>query len=183
MAGVRTFGRRVWRFAARSARGITLDASGPARLPGRPARLVFAAALLLATTASAASVYVAGPGVATAAWLAVGPLLASAVLSARSTAVVAGWTLLLGLGLSLGQPGPLRMAAPHLSVLVLLAAFAVANAAPLRRGAAAAQPGPGRGPGRAKRAAARDTGHGDRSAAGLTVYVSLGRGPGGRRPA
>jgi hypothetical protein len=113
---------------ARSASGIALDAAGPARLSGRRAKLVFAAALLLAITASAAAVYVAGPGVVTAAWLAVGPLLASLVLSPRITAVVAGWTLLLGLGLALGQPGPLRMAASHLSVLVLLAAFAVANA-------------------------------------------------------
>ena len=129
MAGTRTFGRRVCRSVARSASGITLDSSGPARLSGRRPKLVVATALLLALTASAAAVYVAGPGVVTAAWLAVGPLLASLVLSPRITAVVAGWTLLLGLGLALGQPGPLRMVASHLSVLVLLAAFAVANAA------------------------------------------------------
>jgi len=114
---------------ARSASGIALDASGPARLSGRRAKLMFATALLLAITASAAAVYVAGPGVVTAAWLAVGPLLASLVLSPRITAVVAGWTLMLGLGLALGQPGSPRMVASHLSVLVLLAAFAVANAA------------------------------------------------------
>jgi hypothetical protein len=112
---------------ARSASGIALDASGPARLSGRRAKLLFATALLLAITASAVAVYVAGPGVVTAAWLAVGPLLASLVLSPRITAAVAGWTLVLGLGLALGQPGPLRMVASHLSVLVLLAAFAVAN--------------------------------------------------------
>jgi phosphoserine phosphatase RsbU/P len=129
MAGTMTFGRRVCRSVARSASGITLDSSGPARLSGRRAKLVFATALLLAITASAAAVYVAGPGVVAAAWLAVGPLLASLVLSPRITAVVAGWTLLLGLGLALGQPGPLRMVTSHLSVLVLLAAFAVANAA------------------------------------------------------
>jgi phosphoserine phosphatase RsbU/P len=129
MAGTRTFGRRVCRSVARSASGIALDSSGPARPSGRRAKLVVATALLLAITASAAAVYVAGPGVVTAAWLAVGPLLASLVLSPRITAAVAGWTLLLGLGLALGQPGPLRMVASHLSVLVLLAAFAVANAA------------------------------------------------------
>src|SRR5215472_11738832 len=128
VAGTRTFGRRVRRSVARYASGIALDSSGPARLSGRCAKLVFATALLLAITASTAAVYVAGPGVVTAAWLAVGPLLASLVLSPRITAVVAGWTLLLGLGLALGQPGPLRMVASHLSVLVLLAAFAVANA-------------------------------------------------------
>jgi sigma-B regulation protein RsbU (phosphoserine phosphatase) len=127
MRGTRTFGQRVRRSVARSANGIALDASGPARLSGTRAKLVFAVALLLAITASAATVYVTGPGVVTAAWLAVGPLLASLVLSPRITAVVAGWTLVLGLGLALGQPGPLRIVASHQSVLVLLAAFAVAN--------------------------------------------------------
>jgi phosphoserine phosphatase RsbU/P len=127
MAATRTFGRRVARPVARSGRGIALGASGPARWSSRRAKLVFAAALLLAITASAVVVYVAGPGVVTAAWLAVGPLLASLVLSPRITAVVAGWTLALGLGLDLGQPGPAHVLASHLSVLVLLAAFAVAN--------------------------------------------------------
>src|SRR6201997_777538 len=89
----------------------------------------FATALLVAITASAVAVYVAGPGVVTAAWLAVGPLLASLVLSPRITAVVAGWTLLLGLGLALGQPAPAHLLVSHLGVLVLLAAFAVANSA------------------------------------------------------
>jgi phosphoserine phosphatase RsbU/P len=127
MAGTRTFGRGIRRSFARSASGIALDASGPASLSGRRAQLVFATVLLLAITASAAAVYAAGPGVVTAVWLAVGPLLASLVLSPRVTAVVAGWTLMLGLGLELSQPGPMRMVASHLSVLVLLAAFAVAN--------------------------------------------------------
>jgi phosphoserine phosphatase RsbU/P len=129
MAGTETFGRPVRRPAARSGRGIALDASGPARLPGGRAKLVFATALLVAITASAAAVYAAGPGVVTAAWLAVGPLLASLVLSPRITAFVAGWTLVLGLGLALGQPGPAHALVSHLSVLVLLAAFAVANSA------------------------------------------------------
>jgi phosphoserine phosphatase RsbU/P len=129
MAGTRTSGRRVGRSVARSASGIALDASGPARLSGRRAKLVFTTALVLATTASAGAVYVAGPGVVTAAWLAVGPLLASLALSPRITAVVAGWTLLLGLGLALGQPGPAHLLVSHLGVLVLLAAFAVVNSA------------------------------------------------------
>jgi phosphoserine phosphatase RsbU/P len=129
MAGTRTSGRRVGRSVARSASGIALDASGPARLSGRRAKLVFTTALVLAITASAGAVYVAGPGVVTAAWLAVGPLLASLVLSPRITAVVAGWTLLLGLGLALGQPGPAHLLVSHLGVLVLLAAFAVVNSA------------------------------------------------------
>jgi phosphoserine phosphatase RsbU/P len=129
MAGTMTFGRRIRQSFARSASSITLDASGPARLSGRRAKQVLAATLLLAITASAAAVYVAGPGVVTAVWLAVGPLLASLVLSPRITGVVAGWTVGLGLGLELSQPGPMRMVASHLSVLVLLAAFAVANSA------------------------------------------------------
>ena len=84
MAGTRTLGRRVCRSVARSASGITLDSSGPARLSGRRARLVVATALLLAITASAMTVYVAGPGVVTAAWLAVGPLLGGYLISAAS---------------------------------------------------------------------------------------------------
>jgi hypothetical protein len=39
------------------------------------------------------------------AWLAVGSLLASLVLPARITAVLAGWALLLGFGLIMEQPG------------------------------------------------------------------------------
>src|SRR5215467_460878 len=128
MPGIRTHARRVCRSVARSASGIALDSSGPARLSGRRARLVLATVLLLAITAGSGAVYVAGPGVVTTAWLAVGPLLASLVLSPRITAVVAGWTVMLGLGLALDQPGPMRMVASHLSVLALLAAFAVTNA-------------------------------------------------------
>jgi phosphoserine phosphatase RsbU/P len=129
MAGTRKVGQRIRRSAGRSASSIALDASGPARLSGRRAKLVFATCLFIAITASAFAVYIMGPGVVTATWLAVGPLLASLVLSPSVTAVIAGWTLGLGLGLELGQPGPLRMVASHLTVLVLLAAFAVANSA------------------------------------------------------
>ncbi len=129
MVGTRTFGRRIRRSAADSASGIALGASGPATLSGPRAKLVFTIALLFGITGSAVAVYVTGPGVVTATWLAVGPLLASLVLSPQITVVVAGWTLALGLGLELGQPGPLRMVASHLGVLVLLAAFAVANSA------------------------------------------------------
>jgi len=63
------------------------------------------------------------------AWLAVGPLLASLVLAPGITAVLAGWALLLGSGLTVAQPGQPGGLASHLSVLVLLAAFAVANSA------------------------------------------------------
>src|SRR5262249_54695280 len=129
MPGTRTLGRLACGSGARSARGIARDSWGPARLSGGGTRLGLGRGLLLVIPASAAAEYVAGPGVITATWLAVGPLLASLVLSPRITAVVAGWTLMLGLGLALGQPGSPRMVASHLSVLVLLAAFAVANAA------------------------------------------------------
>ena len=139
MAGTRTFRRWACRSVARSASGIALDPSGPARLPGRRAKLVFATALLVTITASAVAVYIAGPGAVTAAWLAAGPLLASLVLSPRITAVVAGWTVVLGLGLALGQPGPAHLLVSHLSVLVLLAAFAVPTprCAPRRSGGSA----------------------------------------------
>jgi hypothetical protein len=40
------------------------------------------------------------------AWLSVGPLLASLVLPPWTTAGLAGWAPLLGLGLTAGQPGP-----------------------------------------------------------------------------
>jgi phosphoserine phosphatase RsbU/P len=129
MARTRTFGRRVRQSVARSVRSassIALDSSGPAGLSGRRAKLI-TTCLLLAITASALAVYVTGPAVVAATWLAVGPLVASLVLSPWITAGVAGWTLGLGLGLELGQPGPLRLVASHLTVLVLLAAFAVAN--------------------------------------------------------
>jgi phosphoserine phosphatase RsbU/P len=129
MAGTRTWGRLAGWSGSRSARGIALDASGPAGWSGTRAKRLFTAGLLLAITASAAAVYAAGPGVVTAAWLAVGPLLASLVLSPRITAAVAGWTLVLGAGLAVDQPGPAKLLVSHLGVLTLLAAFAVTNAA------------------------------------------------------
>ena len=90
---------------------------------------VFALMLFLAITAVAVAQYGTARGLIPVAWLAVGPLLASLVLPPRITAVLAGWALLLGLGLMAGQPGPVGMLASHLSVLVLLAGFAVANSA------------------------------------------------------
>ena len=125
----------AWRWARRSVlrsgRGIALDASGPAQPSGGRARRVVALMLLLAITGAAVAQYSAGRGLIPLAWLAVGPLLASLVLPPWSTAGLAGWALLLGLGLNLGQPGPggLGMLVSHLAVPVLLAAFAVANSA------------------------------------------------------
>ncbi len=90
---------------------------------------VVALLLGLAITAAAAVQYRAGGGFITAGWLAVGPLVASLVLPVRFTAVLAGWAALLGAGLLVHQPGRPGALASHLGVLVLLAGFAVANAA------------------------------------------------------
>src|SRR6202044_858811 len=56
-------------------------------------------------------------------------LLASLWLSPRVTAVLSGSAMLLGLGLVREQPGHPGVIVSRLSVLVLLAAFAVANSA------------------------------------------------------
>lgn len=90
---------------------------------------VLAFALIAGITAVAAAAYGAGRGVIPVAWLAVGPLLGSVMLPPRLTAVLAGWALALGIGLVAGQPGSAWHRASHLSVLVLLVAFAVANSA------------------------------------------------------
>jgi hypothetical protein len=85
--------------------------------------------LVVAITMVAAAGYLIRPDLMPAAWLAVGPLLASLVLFPRGTALLAGWAVVLGIGLAVGQPGRLAMLASHLSVLLLLAAFAVVNSA------------------------------------------------------
>jgi len=123
--------QRAGRSVLRTGRGIALDASGPAQPSGGRARRVAALVLLLAITGAAVAQYSTGRGLIPIAWLSVGPLLASLVLPPWSTAGLAGWALLLGFGLNLGRPGPggLGMLVSHLSVPVLLAAFAVANSA------------------------------------------------------
>jgi phosphoserine phosphatase RsbU/P len=118
-----------WRRSrVRSGSGITLDVSGPAQPSKGRATWVFALFLFLAITAVAVAEYSTGRGLIPIAWLAVGPLLGSLVLSPRITAVLAGWSILLGLGLMEGAPRQLGGFASHLGVMVLLAAFAVANA-------------------------------------------------------
>jgi phosphoserine phosphatase RsbU/P len=82
--------------------------------------------LAVAVTGLAAAQFAAGLPVTTLAWLAIAPLLASLVLPPRPTGLLAGWTVLLGLGLDLSGASPGRLAS-RLTVLVLLAAFAVAN--------------------------------------------------------
>jgi sigma-B regulation protein RsbU (phosphoserine phosphatase) len=114
--------------------GVALDASGPAQPSGGRGRRLIALGLLLAITGVAGAQYVSGHGLLPVAWLAVGPLLASVILSPRVTAALAGWALLLGIGLVLLEPAVPGLPRPgpvisHLAVLFLLTAFAVANAA------------------------------------------------------
>jgi len=106
--------------------GIRLYASGPVAPATSRVKRLFALVLIVAITAAAygpAHRFIPLP------WLAVGPLLASLVLSPVITAVLAAWALLLTLGVTLGHSGPPGALAYHLSVPVLLAAFAVANSA------------------------------------------------------
>ena len=109
--------------------GIALDPSGPAQPRAHLARRWLWLMLLLAITAVAAAQYATGPGVIPVAWLAVGPLLASLVLSPWITAALAGWALLLAAGLVAAEPGRPGILVSHLSVCLLLAAFAVINSA------------------------------------------------------
>ena len=111
----------------RPGRGIPLNMSGPSQPAQLLAKRVFAVLLGLAIMAVAAAQYRMVRAPVTVAWLAVGPLLASLVLRPRITAALAGWAVLLGLGLIMNQPGPPGSRVSHLSVLVLLAAFAVVN--------------------------------------------------------
>ena len=110
-------------------RGVALDASGPAQPSEGRAKRVLALALLVATAAVGLAEFGTSHGMIPVAWLSVGPLLASLVLSPRITAGVASAAVLLGLGRFAIEPGSPGILTSHLSVLVLLAAFAVANAA------------------------------------------------------
>ena len=110
-------------------RGIPLNVSGPVQPAGVMAKRGLALLLCLALAVVAVVQYRTGRGPVTVAWLAIGPLLASLVLRPRITAVLAGWAMVLGIGLILEHPGRPGTVASHLGVLVLLAAFAVANSA------------------------------------------------------
>ena len=83
--------------------------------------------LALAVSAFAAVQYAIGRPVAPEAWLAIAPLLASLALRPLRTALLAAWTVLLGLGLALETRGPAGRLASSMVVLALLAGFAVAN--------------------------------------------------------
>jgi phosphoserine phosphatase RsbU/P len=115
------------KFAARG--GIALEPSGPAQPRPHLARGWLGLVALLAITAVAAAQYATGPAIIPAAWLAVGPLLASLMLSPRVTAVLAGWALLLAAGLAAAEHVRPGMLVSHLSVCLLLVAFAVINSA------------------------------------------------------
>ncbi len=126
----RTVPRRFWRavlaWPLRGGDGISLEPAGPvpgAARGGRVAGRVLAAAV----TAFAAAQYAIGRPIAPEAWLAIAPLLASLALRPLRTALLAGWTVLLGLGLTLQASGPPGRLASSLAVLALLAGFAVAN--------------------------------------------------------
>jgi phosphoserine phosphatase RsbU/P len=115
--------------------GIALEPPGPGQ-PRTPLATGWLGLALLAITAVAVAQYAAGPAIIPVAWLAVGPLLTSLVLSPRLTAVLAGWALLLAAGLVTAEPHPPGMPVWHLGILVshlgvclLLTAFAVANSA------------------------------------------------------
>ncbi len=107
--------------------GIPLEPAGPAEPRTHRARKWLAPALLLAITAVAAAQYTTDPAIIPVAWLAVGPVLASLVLSPRVTAVLAGWALLLAGVLVAAEPGRPGVLLSHLSVCLLLAVFAVVN--------------------------------------------------------
>jgi sigma-B regulation protein RsbU (phosphoserine phosphatase) len=96
---------------------------------GPRARRVIALLSFLAITAVAAAGYWTRGVLVPVPWLAVGPLVASLVLSPGITAMLAGWAMALGAGLIVHQPGHPGTLASHLGVLLLLAAFAVANSA------------------------------------------------------
>jgi len=83
--------------------------------------------LAVAVTAFAAAQYAIGRPIAPEAWLAIAPLLGSLLLRPLRTALLAGWTVLLGLGLALQISGPPGRLASSMTVLALLAGFAVAN--------------------------------------------------------
>jgi hypothetical protein len=122
--------RRSWQAVFRrpiqAGYGILLEPAGP--VPGE-ARGGPAVGLVLtgAVAAFAAAQLVIGRPVAPLAWLAIAPLLGSLVLRPLRTALLAGWTVLLGLGLALAGPVPASRLGLPLCVLVLLAAFAVTN--------------------------------------------------------
>jgi sigma-B regulation protein RsbU (phosphoserine phosphatase) len=125
----RPLSRWSWRAvsvrALRARKGIWLEPAGP--VPGAaPGGRAAGPLLALAVAALAAAQYATGHPIAVA-WLAIAPLLGSLALRPVRTALLAGWTVLLGLGLALERAAPVGRLGSQLSVLVLLAGFAVTN--------------------------------------------------------
>ena len=124
--------RRSWRGVLarplRAGDGIWLEPAGP--VPGE-VRGGWAAGpvLAVAVAAFAAAQFAIGRPVASVAWLAIAPLLGSLALRPLRAGLLAGWTVLLGLGLALQTNGPPGRLASGLAALALLAGFAVANSA------------------------------------------------------
>jgi len=123
--------RRSWQEVFRrpllAGYGIRLEPAGP--VPGTvPGSRIAGPLLAVAVAVLAAAQYATDRPVAVA-WLAIAPLLASLVLRPLRTTLLAAWTVLVGLGLALHGPGPAARPGSQLSVLVLLAAFAVVNSA------------------------------------------------------
>jgi sigma-B regulation protein RsbU (phosphoserine phosphatase) len=114
---------------AESGPGASLIGTRSAWLTTVAAQRMIAVMVFLVTTGVGAAHYATGTFLIAVAWLAVGPLLGSLVLPPRVTAVLAGWAALAGLALSLAEPGRRGGLMSHLSVLVLVVAFAVANSA------------------------------------------------------
>jgi phosphoserine phosphatase RsbU/P len=83
--------------------------------------------LAVAVAAFAAAQLAVGRPVAPLAWLAIAPLLGSLVLRPARAALLAGWTVVVGVGLGLAAGGPAGRLASSLGVLVLLAGFGAAN--------------------------------------------------------
>jgi hypothetical protein len=117
--------RIIWRWPLRPGTGIWLGPAGP--VPGGvPGARPTAVVLAVAVTVLAAAQFAAGGPFTTLAWLAIAPLLASLVLPPRLSGLLAGWTVLLALGLAFSGASPGRLGT-RLAVLILLAGFAVTN--------------------------------------------------------
>jgi hypothetical protein len=110
----------------RAGDGIWLEPAGP--VPGEVRGGWAAGPVLAAAVAAfAGAQFEIGRPVASVAWLAIAPLLGSLALRPLRTGLLAGWTVLLGVGLALQTSGPPGRLASGMAALALLAAFAVAN--------------------------------------------------------
>jgi phosphoserine phosphatase RsbU/P len=108
--------------------GIPLRETGPAQPKICGGRLLAVLLAVAITVVAAFAHYSTSKVLISVTWLAVGPLLGSLLLSPLTTAVLAGWTVLLGAVVIVGQPQHPEGPAPRLSMLFLLVAFAVVNA-------------------------------------------------------